>query len=446
MKTISKIAIFFYFSFILFPTIAQKAGTISPNAKYLNLDWLESDNFNEGVCVVGKNGYAGLINSNGDFVYNLAYAKSFKGSFSNGNILLFELPNQSQSFPSQEVSGLVSQNGQTILTLKGYGLHGINKDRIVLNRNQNYNSGVIIDRMTTKTIGNFSSIFNTKFTHPLNSPSHGLPKLNKVRVNDFLNGNFAAFSITFISKGYDNLELWGFCDVNGKVIVQPNYYEVGDVSEGICSVKKKDSSGNESWGYVNDKGEIEIDFMFSTKPRPFYEGKAKFTSNQFNGFIDRKGNLLFKTSFQDDGGEQNKFDRNKALPEINENIGKIDFHENIALLGNKVTGIRKLIDNKGNIITLKLPNGGDVVSHFRNGKAIFSTYDNRNGESVFGMINTKGEIILQPIFVELLPFDTISGLAKARKRDLKTGQYIDGYINSQGEFTIVMQEAKTTKY
>jgi hypothetical protein len=111
---------------------------------------------------------------------------------------------------------------------------------------------------------------------------------------------------------------------------------------------------------------------------------------------------------------------------------------------NRNSQVTKIIDEKGVIKNLKFQEGS-IISHFRNGIAIFRTYNNQS-ETVFGMTNSKGDIILQPIFTELSPFDEVSGLAKARKSDIRTGEIIDGYINKQGIFVIIMQEGKTTKY
>jgi hypothetical protein len=202
-------------------SFAQKAGQIHPNAKTINATNLESKNFSNGVCEIGRNGYKGLMNANGDFTLNYAIGKSFYGNFSNGNIAVYELPNQNQTVPEQQLSGLINQNGQVVLSLKGYSLNHINNERLILKKNQGTYTGVVVDRKTPKIIGDFSSIYKFKPSISLSASGQAPPKVEKVREKDFLYSNMAAFSISFISKGLDYTELWGFIDLTGKIIIPP---------------------------------------------------------------------------------------------------------------------------------------------------------------------------------------------------------------------------------
>lgn len=63
--------------------------------------------------------------------------------------------------------------------------------------------------------------------------------------------------------GSDNLlafrkaDLWGFCDENGEIIIQPKYDAAKSFSNGLASVSK-----DGKWGYINSKGEVVIDYTF----------------------------------------------------------------------------------------------------------------------------------------------------------------------------------------
>lgn len=64
--------------------------------------------------------------------------------------------------------------------------------------------------------------------------------------------------------GADNMiafkkaDLWGFCDENGDVIIEPEYDGARSFSSGLATVCK-----NDKWGYINENNEIVIDYTFT---------------------------------------------------------------------------------------------------------------------------------------------------------------------------------------
>lgn len=87
-------------------------------------------------------------------------------------------------------------------------------------------------------------------------------------------------------------------EVSVKEIISPVYEEVRDFSEGLAAVKK-----NGLWGYIDEKGNVVLDFKYLIA-HSFSEEKAVVLTQESNldkngrkvlsiywGFIDRKGNI-----------------------------------------------------------------------------------------------------------------------------------------------------------
>lgn len=84
-------------------------------------------------------------------------------------------------------------------------------------------------------------------------------------------------------------EKWGFVDKTGKTVIQPQFEETGNFSEGLCAVK--DENGN--WSYIDKKGIAKIDKNFNSAFE-FLNGKA-IVSDLFEekfGIIDVEGKFM----------------------------------------------------------------------------------------------------------------------------------------------------------
>ncbi len=100
---------------------------------------------------------------------------------------------------------------------------------------------------------------------------------------------------------------WGFMDTSGKIVIKPQYRNVGNFSDGMAWVQNY-SSGN--FGYINSTG-IEVipatrDYL---KVYSFSEGLAAIEMPIFDeedpgsyqlmiGFIDKKGDLVIPIQYQ----------------------------------------------------------------------------------------------------------------------------------------------------
>ena len=86
---------------------------------------------------------------------------------------------------------------------------------------------------------------------------------------------------------------WGFMNKSGQLIIQDNFDEARNFSEGLALVRKKGK-----WGYINKFGSVVIRPQF--KSAWSFEGEyARVkTFEQKMGFIDQKGNWFIEPEFE----------------------------------------------------------------------------------------------------------------------------------------------------
>ena len=62
---------------------------------------------------------------------------------------------------------------------------------------------------------------------------------------------------------------YGFIDKSGKVVIEPQFDDVGPFSEGFAGVEK-----DGKWGFIDKSGKVVIEPQFDDA-EPFSEGLAK---------------------------------------------------------------------------------------------------------------------------------------------------------------------------
>ena len=112
-----------------------------------------------------------------------------------------------------------------------------------------------------------------------------LKEANEVRL--FSEG-LAAFSIADTI----NYITWGFVDKTGNQLINAQFDEVGDFSEGKCAVMNKERK----WGYIDKSGKIIINFQFD-EAAPFKGEKAIVTIDNKAGVIDNEGKYIINPQF-----------------------------------------------------------------------------------------------------------------------------------------------------
>jgi len=227
---------------------------------------------------------------------------------------------------------------------------------------------------------------------------------------------------------------WGFIDVDGKIIDQPEWDAVSyqlvlgravACNEGLCGVQKE-----AKWGYVDTSGHAAISNQFDSAG-PFVEGLAKVNLGNQVGFIDKTGKYVINPQFHQAG----------------------DFHDGLAaVLGDGGWGFI----NKAGAYVIKPKFQPAAADGFSEGLAEaclsgMCGYIDRNGsfaikpqfnsENIFseglaavqmngkwGYVNTAGNIVINPQFDQVTNF--FGGLAAV------TVSGHQGTINKQGKYVV----------
>jgi hypothetical protein len=94
----------------------------------------------------------------------------------------------------------------------------------------------------------------------------------------------------FLANYDSDVYKWALIDKNGKAITQPLYDDIRDVSDGLIAV----SSGNNTCGHINTKGEVVIPQEYA-QVTSFSENYAWATKSHQSAFmcIDKKNNVIF---------------------------------------------------------------------------------------------------------------------------------------------------------
>ena len=285
---------------------------------------------------------------------------------------------------------------------------------------------------------------------------------------------------------------YGFMDKTGEVIISAKYIRVWypEFSEGLAFVSKKQSANGEfTWICIDTLGKKVFSLGRNYPEKSFSEGYAVISDYENYWFVNKSGKRVFSKKFKDACVFTNGFarvsdeecgysssyfidkkgERAKHLP-----LGGSIFNNGISYCGWKLidtlgnvlidsihewTGasyeflkVRRndkwgFIDRKGNIIidfqyeqdrrrefdmVLKLNTDSlDALpkARYRNVGFFYEDLASIQKDSLFGFINLKNEMVIEPIFKGVRYFS--EGLAGATLDGKKWG-----FINKEGEFVI----------
>jgi len=79
---------------------------------------------------------------------------------------------------------------------------------------------------------------------------------------------------------------WGYIDKTGKIVIQPQFVDAEDFSEGFAVI------GRLSSGYINKEGKTVIDRKFYLA-YPFKNGLASVMVGYYRGYIDTTGKFIW---------------------------------------------------------------------------------------------------------------------------------------------------------
>ena len=206
------------------------------------------------------------------------------------------------------------------------------------------------------------------------------------KVRSFKNG-FAPFQ-QFDSKG--DLK-WGFISKSGKVVINPQFENVGHFNNKKCPVQNNKGK----WGFINEKGLIDISYQFDYAGSFDSKGHAIIKLTNKYGVIDEDGKFIINPQFS-----MMKTDGDIFLIEQDNKYGWCDEDGKIL--------INPQFENA-------FPFSGSKLA------AVESA-------SKWGYINKEGKFEINPQFGVALPFD--DDLAMVESADKI------GFINLEGKFEI----------
>jgi hypothetical protein len=210
----------------------------------------------------------------------------------------------------------------------------------------------------------------------------------------------------------DEDESWSFINPQGKLLVEYQFTEVGDFSEGLASVCQEGA-----WGFIDREGNWVIKPKYDTDTQheyQFKDGLALIRYKGLWGFIDKTGKQVVPAVYD----KVEEFSEGLAAVEVNGKWGFVD------RTGHFV--IKPQFSNVGTfsqglcMARLRLPD-------FR--------VDDCGSDCKYGFIDTKGNWVVPPAYSFANDFS--DGLAAVS--DFKGGETVYGYVNTSGSLVIPLQ-------
>ncbi|HYM76114.1 MAG TPA: WG repeat-containing protein [Candidatus Dormibacteraeota bacterium] len=196
---------------------------------------------------------------------------------------------------------------------------------------------------------------------------------------------------------------WGYIDSTGKLVINSQFEEVADFSEGLAAVKT-----GSRWGFIDEDGKFVINPQFD-EVSSFAEGLAAVKSDGKWGYVDKTGKYTINPQFYD-----------AAM-----------FSEGLAPVFGTETGFKHgYIDRSGkNVINAQF----DDVRCFFEGRAAVKLGDK------WGYINRRGKYIINP------QFDEASDAFSEGRAAFKIGDKW-GYIDEDGKYVVNPQFDSAGKF
>lgn len=290
---------------------------------------------------------------------------------------------------------------------------------------------------------------------------NGLAKVEVGDSKDYFidtNGNIKSGNATFdeaksFSNGYARVKkdgLYGLVDANINYVIQPMYYNLGDVAANGLLRCRVSSSGK--YGYVNTKGEKVIDYQFDYA-NTFYDGVAAVKIGDKWGLINSSGNFIVAPKyatlyyagsnrylFASEISSSSSYSRlyglmdasgKEVVPATYKYINGIEDDTSGRFKATNANGKCGFIDGNGNVIVDFVYNR---VGEFLNGYG--SVYAENGVEQI---INTSGQPVLTLEKDETVAKGNHNGLIRIKKDD--NGQTTHKYINLEGKTVYMWVES-----
>jgi len=221
-----------------------------------------------------------------------------------------------------------------------------------------------------------------------------------------------------------NPKLCGFMNQKGDIVIDFEYENANEPSEGMIAVKK-----DGKWGYIDEKGNVKIDFLYDSAYR-FSNGFASVKKDDKWGLINKKGKVKIDLKYEDMGyfdedvipfkqdGKWGLMENDGTVKVKNRYDDMADFSDGViaAMKGGKWGGI----DNEGNTV---IPFEFDKKFNFAKDTP---TLVCKNGK--YGFIDKSGNTVI--------PFDYSDGkdFSEGKAAVKKDGHF--GFIDTLGNVVL----------
>ncbi|MCF1713316.1 WG repeat-containing protein [Flavihumibacter sp. RY-1] len=480
-----------------------KAGTISPNVKYLDYDKL--DYFFGRFAVVNKGDLQSLIDENGKLIHPFdnygisSEADSYGGVASNINgraqdrVTFFEtkygslanyLPGtkgiKMYSFvkrtpnSSDYIHGYILPDGKIkwmkdilkntgfekvslnqfsydgyIITALTYGENSLPPDGRMIS--VKYDGARLIgkgNRNYSKALGYTNINYYLEETSWA-TPNDGLPDWN-CGLHPARKLNYSEDKVNDIIKLREikNKKI-GFINRFGEFKIPPSFYKVGRFSEGLAFVCTLNEFGEERWGAIDTLGNLVIPYKFRSQPGRFSNGRSLVKAIGLErieyAMINRRGEIVF--TLPKNSGDTISIMSAQVNP-VSEPFLYSNGYTCVSINTNaRVKDNAYFVDTNG----VYIPVLKKLRAHFPNGEMLYVRSGVKDGEFLFevasntkngiGIADLSGSIIIDPVFTKLKLFEPESKLqyAEIGKR-LNSDKSIEGYIDRSGVFQFVRRK------
>lgn len=245
--------------------------------------------------------------------------------------------------------------------------------------------------------------------------------------------------------------IFGWFNRNGNLVIDFQFHNHSNFSEGLAAVALKNEFGEEMWGYINRSGEVVIDFKFSKQPGDFHFGRAIVyprdpeSAGFYLAYINPHGEVIAKITTQNPLWEPTV---NRLLDQYNHVLlyRNRQYHFIDSTLESQPYPVENIAAAVGlGTIRLSFPDYG-----FRNSQVIGvvgSGLDRSTGRRVQGLgyVNRNAELVIPFLFQTRnenqwggdIHHEFFSHRAKAT---LTSEPKRTGYINERGVFVILKKE------
>jgi hypothetical protein len=346
--------------------------------------------FSQGLCVVKKGSFCGVVDTLGKQVVAFVYAHP-RGT---------EFPRYREGFC---VLCSVSEAGvESMHCLNGSGKEVfVDKSFQALSP---FSEGVAlagISRSDRSVQWTFIRANGTLFANALASE---LSTSSKTNFNGFQEG-LAPVSTSSGAYGYLRP------DARWAIMPTRAYSEVGDFHNGRAMVR---GALSQQWGVINTAGDLVIPYMYAVRPRDFSEGLALVRNAEGKvGYMDTLGNLKIPCLYEPIGSE-----------------GGMDFDGGYAVVSRG--GAYYAVNTDGQEVK-RLGDNALEIKPLGEGLLSCKRWTEEQGWSL-SLMQTDGErIATENSFTRIEPFS--EGLAYAVAS--RGGVFVSGFINKEGVFRML---------